>query len=211
MKNSQEEIHRCVNPITWYLLTISLPGLFGENATLCPDFTDLTEAVQFVLSKPQVIYFLHSGPTLIHEKLLVNTLFTDHLLTFLKCTPLNYWCVMIYWFFSYQWLSILWLLINGLGQRRSLEKYKWTFLCWSRQGRGQLKGSVQAGPKWLFRSDFPSCSESAEIWHVYSFCAEKCPCLFFPQAGKQGFKHSLESSPPPHLLAPPPPNLPPIA
>ena len=29
------------------------------------------------------------------------------------------------------------------------------------------------------RSEFPSCSESAEIWHVYSFCVEKCPCFFF--------------------------------
>ena len=42
----------------------------------------------------------------------------------------------------------------------------------------QLSGSVQAGHMWLFRSDFPSCSESAEIWHVYSFCVKKCPCFF---------------------------------
>ena len=38
---------------------------------------------------------------------------------------------------------------------------------------------MQAGPKWLFRSHIPSCSESAEIWHVYSFCVKKCPCVFF--------------------------------
>ena len=42
----------------------------------------------------------------------------------------------------------------------------------------QLSSSVQASPKWLFRSDFPSCSESAEIWHVYCFCVKKWPCVF---------------------------------
>ena len=50
----------------------------------------------------------------------------------------------------------------------------------------QLSG-VQAGPMWLFRDDFPSCSGSAEIWHVYSLCVKKCPCvLFFKNAEKYG-------------------------
>ena len=43
---------------------------------------------------------------------------------------------------------------------------------------------MQAGPKWLFRSDFPSCSESAEIWHVYSFCVKKCPGFVFQECRK---------------------------
>ena len=64
----------------------------------------------------------------------------------------------------------------------------------------QLSSSVQAAPKWRFRSDFPSCPESAEIWHVYSFCVKKCPCFFFHKWG------SNASTPPPP--PPPPPPLP---
>ena len=46
----------------------------------------------------------------------------------------------------------------------------------------------------LFRCDFPSCLESAEIRHADPFCVKKCPCVFFfQQAGKQGFKHVHES------------------
>ena len=43
----------------------------------------------------------------------------------------------------------------------------------------KVRGAVQAGPIWLLHSDFPSCSESPEIWHVYSFCVQKCSCGFF--------------------------------
>ena len=43
----------------------------------------------------------------------------------------------------------------------------------SRETPSQLSSSRQAGPKWLFHNDFQSCSESAEIWHVYSFCLKK--------------------------------------
>ena len=55
------------------------------------------------------------------------------------------------------------------------------------------EGSVQAGPMWLFRSDFPSCSESAACQLL--FCEKAL--RFFPQVGKRGFKHVLESPPPP--------------
>ena len=56
-----------------------------------------------------------------------------------------------------------------------------------------IGGSMQAGPKWLFRSDFPSCSELAEIWHVYSLCVKKCPCGDQRAPGHQritGLRHS---------------------
>ena len=59
----------------------------------------------------------------------------------------------------------------------------------------QLSSSVQAGPKWLFRSDFPSCSESAEIWHVYSFCVKKCPWFFFKNAETYG-QNCVKFNPP---------------
>ena len=68
-------------------------------------------------------------------------------------------------------------------------------LCYMKEQ--QLKGSIQAVPMWLFCSDFSSCLESAEIWHADSFSVKKCSCVFFPQVGKQGFKHVLESPPPP--------------
>ena len=42
-----------------------------------------------------------------------------------------------------------------------------------------LKGSVEGRRKYLFRCDFSSCSESAEIWHADSFCVKKCSCGFF--------------------------------
>ena len=41
----------------------------------------------------------------------------------------------------------------------------------------QINGSGQASPKWQFRRDSPSCSESAEICHVDSFCVKKCPSV----------------------------------
>ena len=90
----------------------------------------------------------------------------------------------------------LWTSASSKPQLFSL--HPWACSCFIRYSLNEvlLKGSAQAGLKWLFRSDFPSWSESAEIWHVYSFCVKRCPC-FFPQAGKQGFKHILESSPPP--------------
>ena len=37
------------------------------------------------------------------------------------------------------------------------------------------------------------------------FVLKNVPVFFFPQAGKQGFKHILESSPPPPLSCTPPP------
>ena len=63
-------------------------------------------------------------------------------------------------------------------------------------GAFQLSSSVQAGPKWLFRSDFPSCSESAELWHVYSLCVKKCPCGFFFQECKNIWTKLCQIQPP---------------
>ena len=53
---------------------------------------------------------------------------------------------------------------------------------------------------WWFRSDFSSCSESAEIWLADSFSVS---LRFFPQARKQGFKHVLEIHTPPPFSHPP--------
>ena len=75
----------------------------------------------------------------------------------------------------------------------------------------QLSSSVQAGPKWLFRSDFPSCSESPEIWHVYSFCVKKCPCGFFFSRMQKHLDKFVSNStpppPPPRPLCPSPNNI----
>ena len=70
----------------------------------------------------------------------------------------------------------------------------------------KLKGSVQASPMWLFRSDFPSCSESSEIWHD-SFSVKKCPWIFFHKRGNKASNTFLKvHPPPPTLLASPPPH-----
>ena len=58
----------------------------------------------------------------------------------------------------------------------------------------QLSGSVQAGPTWLFRSDFPSCSESAEIWHADSFSVKKCHCIFFHKRGNMASNTFLKDT-----------------
>ena len=66
----------------------------------------------------------------------------------------------------------------------------------------QLKGSVQAGPKRRFCSDFPSCSESAEICHVDSLCSKNVAVVFFFQEGKKyGQNCSNSPSPPPLSLS----------
>ena len=70
-----------------------------------------------------------------------------------------------------------------------------------RLGLARTLGSVEGRRMYLFHCDFSSCSES-EIWHAHSFSVKKCTFVFFSQAGKQGFKHALES-PPPLLLHPP--------
>ena len=64
-------------------------------------------------------------------------------------------------------------------------------------------------PKWLFHSDFPSCSESAEIWHVYSFCVKKCPCVFhfLKNAETPGQICVKYNPPPPPPLCPSPNNV----
>ena len=67
-----------------------------------------------------------------------------------------------------------------------------TSLVWSDP---QLEGSVKERRMYLFHCDFSSCLESTENWYADSFCVKKRP-LFIPQAGKQGFKHVLESPPP---------------
>ena len=70
-----------------------------------------------------------------------------------------------------------------------------------------MSSSVQASPKWLLRSNFPSCSESAEIWHVYSFCVKKCPWFFFQECRKLWTKlHQIQTPPPPSLHLCPSPN-----
>ena len=62
----------------------------------------------------------------------------------------------------------------------------------------KLKGSMQAGPMWLFRSDFPSCSESAEIWHADSFFLWKNGRAFFSTSGETRLQtRSWKSTPPP--------------
>ena len=60
----------------------------------------------------------------------------------------------------------------------------------------QLNRSVQAGLMWKFRSDFPSCSEFAEICHVDSFCVKNVPVFFFKNAEKYG-QNCVEIPPPP--------------
>ena len=51
---------------------------------------------------------------------------------------------------------------------------------------------------WLFRSDLPCSSESAEIWHADSFSVKKCPCNFFSTSGEIRLQtHSWKSTPPP--------------
>ena len=113
------------------------------------------------------------------------------------------WCNfdIIYMIIMWDWLKML--------QVDDIIFCKSSLQC-LREAKRSIEGLRASRPQMTFPSDFPSCSESAEIWHVNSFCVKKCPCFFFfPQAGKQGLKHILESSPPPHLLAPPPP--PPIS
>ena len=44
------------------------------------------------------------------------------------------------------------------------------FSCTMEEGTKMLKGSVEERHMYLFRCDFPSCSESAEIWYAYSLC-----------------------------------------
>ena len=60
---------------------------------------------------------------------------------------------------------------------------------------------MQAGPKWWFHSDFPSCSESAEIWHGYSFCVKKRPCGFFFSRMQKHGQNSVKIIPPPPPLS----------
>ena len=67
----------------------------------------------------------------------------------------------------------------------------------------QLNGFQQAGPKWQFRSNFPSSSESAEICHANS-CVKKCPRVFFPRRQNNMDKIVRKSTPPP---PPPPPSV----
>ena len=62
----------------------------------------------------------------------------------------------------------------------------------------QLNRSVQAGLMWKFRSDFPSCSEFAEICHVDSFCVKNVP-VFFSRTQKNMDKTVWKSPPPPSL------------
>ena len=54
---------------------------------------------------------------------------------------------------------------------------------------------------WLFRSDFPSCSGSAEIWHGDSFSVKKCPFFFFHKRGYKASNTFLKVHPSPTLLA----------
>ena len=72
----------------------------------------------------------------------------------------------------------------------------------SRETPSQWSSFRQAGPKWLFHSDFQSCSESAEIWHVYFFCLKKRPCVFFQEWRKIWTKlHQIQPSPLPLSLS----------
>ena len=64
-------------------------------------------------------------------------------------------------------------------------------------------GSEQAGPMWLFRSDFPSCSESAEIWHVYSTLFVLKNVHVFFQASRKIWTKLREMQPPPPLCPSP--------
>ena len=64
----------------------------------------------------------------------------------------------------------------------------------------QLNGSGQAGPKWQYCSDFPSCSESAEMCHVDSFCGKNVR-VFFSRRQKHMDKIMQNSPPPPPSLS----------
>ena len=61
--------------------------------------------------------------------------------------------------------------------------------------------SVQAGPMWQFRSDFPSCSEFAEICYADSFCVKKCPCVFFSKKEQKYGQNWVKIPPPPPSLS----------
>ena len=50
---------------------------------------------------------------------------------------------------------------------------------------------------WLFRSDFPSCSESAEIWHDYTLFVLKNVRVFFSRMQKKMDEIAWNSTPTP--------------
>ena len=47
----------------------------------------------------------------------------------------------------------------------------------------------------LFCSDFPSCSESAETWHVYSLCDKRCPWWTFKNVFEALFPRLWKKNP----------------
>ena len=78
-----------------------------------------------------------------------------------------------------------------------------------------MKGSIEERRMYLFRCNFSSCSESAEIWHADSFYVKKCPCVFFHKRENKASNTFLKVHPPPPSpppspspLPPPPPPLP---
>ena len=72
--------------------------------------------------------------------------------------------------------------------------------CWL-TCKNKRKGSLEGRHMYLFCCYVLSYSESIEISHADSFSVKKCP-FFFPQVGKQSFKHVLVS---PSVPTPPPP------
>ena len=63
------------------------------------------------------------------------------------------------------------------------------------------------GVKWyLFRCNFSSCSETAEIWHANSFCVKNVPVSFFSHKRGNEASNTLWKSTSPRLLPPPPSN-----
>ena len=64
--------------------------------------------------------------------------------------------------------------MGGCRYRVSLKK------CPGPQTGVHLREVSASGGSTVFRCDFPSCSESAEIRHVYSFVLKNVPVCFFP-------------------------------
>ena len=107
---------------------------------------------------------------------------------------LKLWWGMLFRRATLQWVRVVFF---RLGKTSHNLVFSWGD---SHPSGPQLSSSVQAGPKRLFRSDFSSCSEPAEIWHVYSFCVKKCPCVFFFKNAETSGQNCVKFNPPPPPL-----------
>ena len=113
----------------------------------------------------------------------------------------DWWCLMVFGPTTFHRTPCMIILLcynkklmnDFKGSVRAFQQLKnWKYV----GKKHKLKGSVQAGPMWLFRSDFPSCSESAEIWHADSFFVKKWPCIFFHKRRNKASNTFLKVHPP---------------